>query len=265
MDRSDSSVDVREHTPQHATTGNPARSGGLQVDLYGVKVAVTPSPDTSAEPATWPGVAQVLNQQLMAIVSNTITLAADVVRAARSIVRGVGAIPAALARRVGDAHAQADAAEQSRASGRLREAETAHDVQERLSAFLDEKRRAGLEVHAFLDPDTNHVVVCLLPPTGATQLEDLVAAAVLTAVKYDDQIKELNAELSAVDESRSSLVRSQLTDELLTKLPARDAAVLKAVFLDQRDHDDVCGEFGVDRNYLRVLIHRALERFRPLI
>ena len=44
--------------------------------------------------------------------------------------------------------------------------------------------------------------------------------------------------------------------------PPRDAAVLRAIFIEERDKDEVCAEFGVERDYLRVILHRALNRFR---
>jgi RNA polymerase sigma-70 factor (ECF subfamily) len=50
--------------------------------------------------------------------------------------------------------------------------------------------------------------------------------------------------------------------EILLDLPLRDRALLKAVFLDERDRDEVCREFGVDRDYLRVLLHRAKQEFK---
>jgi RNA polymerase sigma-70 factor, ECF subfamily len=50
--------------------------------------------------------------------------------------------------------------------------------------------------------------------------------------------------------------------EILLELPARDRSLLKAVFLDERDRDEVCREFGVDREYLRVLLHRAKQYFK---
>lgn len=50
--------------------------------------------------------------------------------------------------------------------------------------------------------------------------------------------------------------------EILLDLPARDRALLKAVFLEERDRDEVCREFGVDREYLRVLLHRAKQEFK---
>jgi RNA polymerase sigma-70 factor (ECF subfamily) len=50
--------------------------------------------------------------------------------------------------------------------------------------------------------------------------------------------------------------------EILLELPERDRALLKAVFLDERDRDEVCSKFGVDREYLRVLLHRAKQGFK---
>ena len=50
--------------------------------------------------------------------------------------------------------------------------------------------------------------------------------------------------------------------DILLGLAPRDRFLLKAVFLDQRDRDEVCREFGVDRDYLRVLLHRAKQEFK---
>lgn len=50
--------------------------------------------------------------------------------------------------------------------------------------------------------------------------------------------------------------------EILLDMPERDRALLKAVFLDERDREEVCREFGVDREYLRVLLFRAKKDFK---
>lgn len=50
--------------------------------------------------------------------------------------------------------------------------------------------------------------------------------------------------------------------EILQKMPLRDRRLLQAIFLEERDRDDVCREFGVDREYLRVLLHRAKQEFK---
>lgn len=58
---------------------------------------------------------------------------------------------------------------------------------------------------------------------------------------------------------------SQMKDkvrEILLDMPERDRLLLKAVFLDERDRDEVCRERGVDREYLRVLLHRAKQNFK---
>jgi RNA polymerase sigma-70 factor (ECF subfamily) len=55
-----------------------------------------------------------------------------------------------------------------------------------------------------------------------------------------------------------------LVREVLDDLNERDRRVLRAVFLEEQDKDEVCSEFGVDRDYLRVLLHRAKGSFRVL-
>jgi len=52
--------------------------------------------------------------------------------------------------------------------------------------------------------------------------------------------------------------------EILEELSERDRRVLREVFLEERDKDDVCRDFGVDRDYLRVLLHRAKQSFKAL-
>jgi len=49
---------------------------------------------------------------------------------------------------------------------------------------------------------------------------------------------------------------------VISELSIRDAAILREIFLKDRPSDEVCEEFGVNRNYLRVLLHRAKDKFR---
>jgi len=51
---------------------------------------------------------------------------------------------------------------------------------------------------------------------------------------------------------------------ILKSLPKRDRRLLRAIFLEEKDKDEVCVIFHVDREYLRVLIHRAKDRFRAV-
>jgi RNA polymerase sigma-70 factor (ECF subfamily) len=50
--------------------------------------------------------------------------------------------------------------------------------------------------------------------------------------------------------------------EILKDMPTRDRELIKAVFLDEEDRDEVCRKFGVDREYLRVLLFRAKQDFK---
>ena len=52
--------------------------------------------------------------------------------------------------------------------------------------------------------------------------------------------------------------------EILDEMSERDRRILREVFLEERDKDDVCRDFGVDRDYLRVLLHRAKQSFKSL-
>jgi len=42
----------------------------------------------------------------------------------------------------------------------------------------------------------------------------------------------------------------------------RDRQLLQSVLLDDRDKDEVCAEFDITRDYLRVLVHRAKQSFK---
>ena len=77
--------------------------------------------------------------------------------------------------------------------------------------------------------------------------------------------EEGSPELPATDDVLGTVVSRQLkakVREILLDLPERDRSLLKAVFLDERDRDEVCRERGVDREYLRVLLHRAKQSFK---
>ena len=60
--------------------------------------------------------------------------------------------------------------------------------------------------------------------------------------------------LSAEEEAR---VR-----QVLDTLPEKDALLLRWTFIEERPKDEVCAALNVTRDYLRVLLHRALKQFR---
>lgn len=61
--------------------------------------------------------------------------------------------------------------------------------------------------------------------------------------------------LSAEQQARVRRVIDSLPDQ-------RDRHVLRALFVEERDKDELCAELGVDRDYLRVLLHRAKQQFK---
>jgi len=54
-------------------------------------------------------------------------------------------------------------------------------------------------------------------------------------------------------------------ERVLAMLPEKDRDLLKQVFWQERGRDEICRDFGVDRNYLRVLVHRAKSRVREIL
>ena len=56
----------------------------------------------------------------------------------------------------------------------------------------------------------------------------------------------------------------QQVREILDGLSERDRRLIREVLLEERSKDEICRELGVDRDYLRVLLHRAKQSFRAL-
>ena len=56
----------------------------------------------------------------------------------------------------------------------------------------------------------------------------------------------------------------QRVRQVIEELPKKDGDLLRAYFLEEKDKDEVCEQFGVNRDYFRVLLHRARDKFRVL-
>ncbi len=76
-----------------------------------------------------------------------------------------------------------------------------------------------------------------------------------THLEIPDKVLDLEGML--VREEASERMR-----QILEGMPKRDRDLLRAIFFEEKDKDIVCKEFKVDRDYLRVLIHRAKESFK---
>jgi RNA polymerase sigma-70 factor, ECF subfamily len=84
-----------------------------------------------------------------------------------------------------------------------------------------------------------------------------------TEATIDDEVE---AALAGREPSALSLLEAKDTErvvrQILNQLPERDRRLLQSVLLEERNKDEVCAEFGITREYLRVLLHRAKQSFK---
>lgn len=85
-----------------------------------------------------------------------------------------------------------------------------------------------------------------------------------TSLDDEDQEREFPAPGIRTLGALEARQEEEKVREILDQLPERDRRLLREVFLEERDKDDVCRDFGVDREYLRVLLHRAKQAFKSL-
>lgn len=78
-----------------------------------------------------------------------------------------------------------------------------------------------------------------------------------------DSIDVIDEKLS-LDDLLERKEDRKLVLAILSELPERDRLLLQARFFEDRDNEEVCEDFGVDRDYLRVLFHRAINKFAEL-
>lgn len=95
-------------------------------------------------------------------------------------------------------------------------------------------------------------------------LEHYRSTARHSSLDDDDEQKELPAQTMDMVSVMVAKETGKKVREILEQLPERDRRLLREVFLEERDKDEVCRNFGVDREYLRVLLHRAKQSFKTL-
>jgi RNA polymerase sigma-70 factor, ECF subfamily len=139
---------------------------------------------------------------------------------------------------------------------RLQSPQAIEDVrQETFARVLDALRKEGALRHperlgAFVNTVCNNVLFEHYRASSRSQSLDEEGQPELPAA---------NADVLGIVVSRQLKAKVR---EILLDLPERDRSLLKAVFLDERDRDEVCRERGVDREYLRVLLHRSKQVFK---
>ncbi|MFI5093537.1 MAG: RNA polymerase sigma factor [Candidatus Acidiferrales bacterium] len=81
---------------------------------------------------------------------------------------------------------------------------------------------------------------------------------------WDDSYLELPDHAVSTEGLLVSKQSKKRVREVLESMPKKDRDLLWAFFIQEKDKDEVCVEFGVDRDYFRVLLHRAKDKFRVL-
>ncbi|HWZ97440.1 MAG TPA: sigma-70 family RNA polymerase sigma factor [Candidatus Dormibacteraeota bacterium] len=79
-------------------------------------------------------------------------------------------------------------------------------------------------------------------------------------VDADPPDKVLNLEKLMIENEVNERVR-----KAVKSLAPRERDLIRKVFFLEKEKDEVCSEFGVTRDYLRVLMHRAIEHLREAL
>ena len=123
-------------------------------------------------------------------------------------------------------------------------------TQETFLRVLRTLRQSGIESPEALGSFVNSVC--------NNVLFELYRSQTRTADPLEDRASsEAGADTTLVDEEERTQVRS-----VLNELPEKDRKLLRWLFFEERDKAEVCRVLQVDREYLRVLVHRAKQRFR---
>lgn len=116
------------------------------------------------------------------------------------------------------------------------------------------KQRGGIDrpeaLGAFVNSVCNNVLFELYRSETRTR-----PLAEISAEPPDEKVADIE----------SAVVRRQESERLrraLAELPRKDQELLRWLFLEERDKDDICRELQIDRGYLRVLLFRAKGRLR---
>src|SRR5262249_1803001 len=132
--------------------------------------------------------------------------------------------------------------------------------QETFVRFFVNLRKGAILQPERLGPYVNSICNYVLKEQQRDGLHDIS----LNDDNENDQENELPDEGIGILDALESKDAVNKVREILDKLPERDRRLLREVFLEERDKDAICRDFGVDREYLRVLLHRAKQSFKSL-
>jgi RNA polymerase sigma-70 factor (ECF subfamily) len=136
---------------------------------------------------------------------------------------------------------------------RLRSASAVEDVrQETFTRVLQTLKRKGLDSPESLGAFVNSVCNNVL-------FEQYRSGSRTTSLDEEYDAPEIRP---AMDDVLLAAEDRGKVREALAELPPKDQELLRWLFFEERDKDEICRLMNVDRNHLRVLVHRAKNRFR---
>src|SRR6267143_660551 len=120
------------------------------------------------------------------------------------------------------------------------------------AGYLARLKSGDIETgHHFEAYFSNVIWLKLRNRVRARHLIDEIRQETFTRVRNDADV---------VTEERKRMVR-----DVLAELSVKDSDLLRMVFLEEGDRSVISKHFSVDSDYLRVLLHRAKERFREVM
>jgi RNA polymerase sigma-70 factor (ECF subfamily) len=141
---------------------------------------------------------------------------------------------------------------------RVRSRELSEDICQEtfLRVFTVLRRKGGLQhperLGAFVNTVSNNVMLELFRSNGRTDP--------FPAEGYDTPDHHASAESELVLDERRNIVK-----RVLGELPVRYRELLRMIFWEEKDKSEVCRQFNVDREYLRVVLHRAKLSFKASV
>lgn len=138
---------------------------------------------------------------------------------------------------------------------RIRSPQLAEEIQQEtfLRVLTTLRRKGGLQhperLGAFVNTVCNNVY-----------LESIRAESRTNPYPHED-FDAVDTRVNIESEFVTAETKQQV-EKVLARLPTKQRDLLRMVFLEEKDKAEVCREMNVDREYLRVLIHRAKSCFR---
>jgi RNA polymerase sigma-70 factor (ECF subfamily) len=138
---------------------------------------------------------------------------------------------------------------------RLRSAAQVEDARQETFArvLIALKQKKGLATPESLGAFVNSVCNNVLFETYRSNAR----ATPIDEETEEPETAEPTAEWRAMKAQERSMVR-----DAIGELPPKDKELIQWLFFEERDKDDICRDLNIDRDYLRVLFHRAKQRFR---